>query len=82
MCIRDRLYSPVAIGLVLAAASAVGMIVLDAVVLASGRDRQFGGMRDAQPAAAGSLLLAVLLMGAMAAGRFWLERTFGLATLP
>lgn len=76
------LHGPLSLLLVGAAAAAIGLIVLNAVVLGGGRDRSYEDAAGIQGVAAASLLGGVAVMAAIAAGRFWLETTYGLRTLP
>jgi uncharacterized membrane protein len=76
------LWAPAAVFLVAAAAAVVGLIVLDGFVLASGRDRSYRGLTDLELPAAVALVAGVAVMAMIAGGRFWLERTYGLQTLP
>jgi uncharacterized membrane protein len=75
------LYAPISLLLVGSAVTAVAMLTTATILLATGRDRQFRGIADAQPMAAVGLLVAVAFVLLVAAGRFWLEREFGLRTL-
>jgi uncharacterized membrane protein len=76
------LFVPVSLFLVAAAAAAIGLICLSTIVLGLGRDRTFNGMSDLQVPAAMALVAAIAVMALIAGGRFWLERSLGLAALP
>jgi uncharacterized membrane protein len=75
------LHAPLSLALLLSAVAAVGMLMTATFLLAVGRDRQFESMADAQIPAALGLLAGVAFILLAAAGRFWLERQFGLRTL-
>lgn len=75
------LYAPISFALLLSAVAAVGMLMTATVLLATGRDRRFDRLADAQAPAAIGLLAGVAFILLVAAGRFWLERAFGLRTL-
>jgi len=76
------LHAPVSLFLVVAATVAVSAIVLATGLLISGRDRTFRSRDDVGAPAALALLGGVAVMLAIAGGRFWLERAYGIRTLP
>ncbi|MGI9254699.1 MAG: DUF2085 domain-containing protein [Thermomicrobiales bacterium] len=76
------LSGPVAVALVAAAAGTVGTIALASFILATGRDRTYDRFAELQLPAALALLAGVVFMAAIAGGRFWMEQTMGLQTLP
>lgn len=76
------LQAPVSVFLVIAATVAVSAIVLATGVLIAGRDRAYRDAGDLQVAGAAALVGGVAVMLAIAGGRFWLERTYGIRTLP
>ncbi len=75
------LHAPLSLVLLLSAVAAVAMLMTATVLLATGRDRQHERMADAQVSATIGVLAGVAFILLVAAGRFWLEREFGLRTL-
>lgn len=77
----DWLYTPLSMSLLVSAVTAIAMLMTAMVLLASGRERQFDRIADAQAPAAIGLLAGVAFILLVAVGRFWLEREFGVRTL-
>lgn len=75
------LHVPLSLALLVSAVTAIAMLMTATVVLASGHDRRFDRMADAQVPAAIGVLAGVAFILLVAAGRYWLEREFGLRTL-
>ena len=69
----SALYAPLALLLMMSATAVVAALASVVVVLLRYPDRPFGTVRQASGVASASLLLAVGLIGAIAAGRFVLE---------
>ncbi len=75
------LYAPVALGLVLAATTVVAALALVMWTIATRRDGSYVRIGDLSGAATISLVLAIVVMGSIAGGRFWLETSLGVPPL-
>ncbi len=75
------LYAPVALGLVLAATTVVAALALVMWTIATRRDGSYVRFGDLSGAATISLVLAIVVMGSIAGGRFWLETSLGVPPL-
>jgi uncharacterized membrane protein len=75
------LYAPIALGLVAAATVVVMLLTLVMGTIALRRDGTYQSVRDLSLPTAVATALAVLLMAAIAGGRFWLEHWLGLPPL-
>lgn len=73
----STLYVPMTLLLIVSATVVVASLVLVSAVLLRYGDRPFASPQQAQGAAAMALLIGVAVIGAMAAGRFLLERLTG-----
>lgn len=74
------LYQPIAYLLVCSAWLTLSLLVLVILVLATRRDRTFADVAALHLPAACSLVGGLLLMAALAGGRFWLEHHLGIPT--
>jgi uncharacterized membrane protein len=74
-------YAPLAIGLVLTATAVVTSLTLVMSTIALRRDGTFGSFAELGPSAVVALALAMVVMGSIAGGRFWLEHMFGLQAI-
>lgn len=75
------LYAPLTLLLVIAAVAAVWALTLTGLLLLRLTDRSYDTLAQAQPTALAALALALAIVAAMAGGRFWVERTFGIVPL-
>ncbi len=77
----EWLFAPVALFLVTAAVVVVASLALVMWTIATRRDGVYTTLGDLGVPATVALVLAIIVMGSIAGGRFWLERTFGVAPL-
>lgn len=75
------LYVPVALGLVVAATVVVSSLTLVMWTIATRRDGAYSAVGEVGAPATVALLLAIVVMGTIAGGRFWLEQTLGVPPL-
>lgn len=74
-------YAPIAVALVLAATAVITSLTLVMSTIALRRDGTFGSFAEIGPSAVIALALAIVFMGSIAGGRFWLEHLFGLQAI-
>jgi len=75
------LYAPVALSLVLAATTVVAALALVMWTIATRQDGRYARIGDLGGAATIALVLAIIVMGSIAGGRFWLEDLVGVPPL-
>lgn len=75
------LYAPVALLLVLAATTVVAALALVMWTIATRQDGRFTSIGDLGGTATIALVLAIIVMGSIAGGRFWLEDLVGVPPL-
>lgn len=75
------LYAPAALALVLAATTVVSALALVMWTIATRRDGAFSRLSDLGGPATVALVLAIVVMGSIAGGRYWLERALGVPPL-
>lgn len=77
----DMAHAPLSLLLIGSAATVVAMLTLASLTMLRLRDRTYASGGDLQGVAAVSLLVGLVLMGAIAGVRFWAEHTFGIVPL-
>lgn len=75
------LYAPVALYLLASAIVVVALLTLVMLTIATRRDGSYRGLTDLGTPASVAVVIAVVVMGAIAGGRFWLEHTLGVPPL-
>jgi uncharacterized membrane protein len=75
------LYGPVAIYLLASAVIVVAILAMVMVTIAARKDGSYRGMMELGMPASIAIVIAVVVMGAIAGGRYWLEHTLGVPPL-
>jgi hypothetical protein len=72
-------YYPTSLLLIASATTAFAALAVCTVVMLRNRDNTYGNFAQLVPLTVVGLLIAVSILLMMSGGRFWIERTFGLA---
>jgi hypothetical protein len=75
------LYAPLAIGLVVAATAVVTSLMLVMSTIALRQDGTYASFREVSLPAVLAIVLALIVMGTIAGGRFWLEHWLGIPAI-
>jgi uncharacterized membrane protein len=75
------LYAPVALFLLASAVVVVTVLAMVMLTIATRRDGTYRGLTELGLPASVAIVIAVVVIGAIAGGRYWLEHTFGLPPL-
>jgi uncharacterized membrane protein len=75
------LYAPIALFLLASAVVVVTILAMVMLTIATRRDGSYRGLSELGVPASVAIVIAVVAMGAIAGGRYWLEHTFGVPPL-
>ena len=75
------LYAPVALYLLGSAVCVIAVLAMVMVTIATRRDGTYRGIKELGVPASMALVIAIVVIGAIAGGRYWLEHSFGVPPL-
>jgi len=75
------LYAPIALYLLSSAVMVITILAMVMVTIATRRDGSYRSLMELGVPASVAVVLAIIAMGAIAGGRYWLEHTFGVPPL-